>query len=575
MSGGFGPKIGIRKGDVLAGKYRVDWILGTGSTGVVLAAYHLKLHERVAIKLLLPEALSNPEAVTRFEREARAAVKIKSEHVARIIDVGSLDGGAPFIVMEHLQGEDLAARIARTGPLSVEEAVDFMMQACEAIAEAHGLGIVHRDLKPANLFCVRGGDGQSTIKVLDFGISKVLDGSNFHTSGEMTKTSVVVGSPFYMSPEQMQAPRTVDPRTDIWSIGVILHELLSGNVPFSGETLPQIAVHVAKSQPPSLRLLRSDVPPGLESVILRCLEKSAKKRYRNVAELAAALGRYGPRKAALSSVDRIRLSFKNASERPFYVSVPPEGEIGGRAPTGTSPSWGAATTRTVDHRSRRNIAAAAVAVAAAGGALGFFLFRGETRSSPLALPGFASRAPFEEKKATGVDRGEPENTPPRRPAVSADDPSRAYAVNPAAPVLAMPPPTGTAQSTPPRGRDNRHVKSAPHPHVEAEPEGARGIAALPAAPGAAVKGEGTCLLNLASIPPATIVLDNKTIGASPKVSISVWAGSHTVVFRTADGVAKKVQVTCAPGDTKNVDVRLGDLPPAENAAEPCPLCERP
>jgi len=562
MQGGFVPKIGIRKGDVIAGKYRVDWVLGTGSTGVVLAAYHLNLHERVAIKLLLPEALANPEAVKRFEREARAAVKIKSEHVARVIDVGSLDEGAPYIVMEHLQGEDLAARLARTGPLPIEEAVDFVLQACEAIAEAHGLGIVHRDLKPANLFCVRRSDDHAVIKVLDFGISKVLDHTGLHAPGEMTRTSVVVGSPFYMSPEQMQAPRTVDARTDIWSIGVILYELIAGSVPFPGETLPQISVRVAKSPPPMLRVIRPDVPPGLESIIERCLEKSARKRFKSVADLAAALGRYGPRKA-LSSVDRIRLNFKNASERPFAVSIPP-GDEHPPPPVheGTYPSsWGAATIPDTSVRNRRVTAAALLVTAAALGSVGAWsLLTGSRTRLPVAA------APSEAAASAIID-----------------DPTRAYVVTPGASVLALPPPTGTGHATaPPRGRaaDPRPARPT---QQRASADGLSDLPALPSpsAPRAdSVKGEGTCLLNLRSTLPSTVILDGSPLGASPRLGISVWAGAHTVVFRSSEGQAKKTTVTCAPGDTKNIDVNLGDSSPAESAPaasdrDPCPLCERP
>ena len=568
MQGGFVPKIGIRKGDVIAGKYRVDWVLGTGSTGIVLAAYHLGLHERVAIKLLLPEALSNPEAVNRFEREARAAVKIKSEHVARVIDVGSLDEGAPYIVMEHLQGEDLAARLARTGPLDIEEAVDFVLQACEAVAEAHGLGIVHRDLKPANLFCVRRSDDHATIKVLDFGISKVLDSTGLHASGEMTRTSVVVGSPYYMSPEQMQAPRTVDARTDIWAIGVILYELIAGRVPFPGDTLPLISVRVAKSPPPMLRVIRSDVPPGLESIIERCLEKSPGKRYKSVADLAAALGRYGPRKA-LSSVDRIRLNFKNASERPFAVSIPPVDQHPplddhpSQAPHGSSPSsWGAATIPDRSRRNRQVTATALFATAVALGSAGVWFLRVSPHTDAPGVAASGSQAPA---------------------IAMTDDPTRAYVVTPGASVIALPPPTGTGQAAPPRVRpiDPRHSRPAPQrPSAEGTAETAPGtLPSLPAPRAQALKGEGTCLLNLRSTPASTVTLDGNSLGASPRLGISVLAGTHTVLFRSSDGQGKKTIVTCAPGDTKNIDVSLGDPSPAEGAPAgeraPCPLCERP
>src|SRR5271170_903633 len=194
---------GVRQGEILAGRYRVERVLGVGGMGVVVAATHLQLDTKVAIKFLLPTMLRNQEVVGRFAREARAAVRIQSEHVARVSDVGTLENGAPYMVMEFLEGGDLADWIQRRGPLPIEQAVDFVVQACVGVASAHGIGIVHRDLKPANLFCLRGNDGQFFIKVLDFGISKVASASD--SGGAMTHTATVMGSPFYMSPEQMQS----------------------------------------------------------------------------------------------------------------------------------------------------------------------------------------------------------------------------------------------------------------------------------------------------------------------------------------------------------------------------------
>src|SRR5580700_416889 len=195
---------GVQPGDVLAGKYKVERVLGAGGMGVVVAAHHLQLDEKIALKFLLPEALGDAEAVARFAREARNACKIKSEHVARVTDVGTLPNGAPYMVMEYLEGGDLAAWIKQRGALPIEQAVEFVLQACVAVADAHALGIVHRDLKPANLFCVRRSDGQLSIKVLDFGISKLADGVG-PGSMAMTKTSALMGSPLYMSPEQMRS----------------------------------------------------------------------------------------------------------------------------------------------------------------------------------------------------------------------------------------------------------------------------------------------------------------------------------------------------------------------------------
>ncbi|MDP9001048.1 MAG: protein kinase [Myxococcota bacterium] len=298
---------GVQEGDILVGKYRAERILGVGGMGVVVSARHLQLDERVAIKFLLPHLFADQEAVGRFLREARAAVKIKSEHVARVFDVGTLPNGAPYIVMEFLDGSDLTAWLERRGAMSVEQAVDFVLQACVALADAHRIGIVHRDLKPANLFCIRRSDGQLTIKVLDFGISKVTDVTGSDPRLSVTKTSAAMGSPLYMSPEQMRSSRDVDLTTDIWALGIILFELLVGKTPFDGASLPEVAVKVATQPPPPIRSLRRDVPTGVEAVITRCLSKDARARYRTVGELAAALVEFGSSqsRASLDRVSRI------------------------------------------------------------------------------------------------------------------------------------------------------------------------------------------------------------------------------------------------------------------------------
>src|SRR5579859_282114 len=257
--------IGVAIGDTLLGKYRVERVLGVGGMGAVVAARHLKLDHMVAIKVLLPEVLDDEEIVARFEREGRASAQITSDHIARVTDVGVLDGGAPFMVMEYLAGEDLGVILRREGTLSVEQAVELAIQACDVLSEAHALGIVHRDLKPANLFCVARGE-RFSIKVLDFGISKVM---NEH----MTNVHGLIGSPAYMSPEQIRAPHTVDGRADIWALGVVLFEALTGRVPFDARTIPAMLTSIALQPTPSIRRARPDVPPGLEAVIQKCLEK--------------------------------------------------------------------------------------------------------------------------------------------------------------------------------------------------------------------------------------------------------------------------------------------------------------
>jgi eukaryotic-like serine/threonine-protein kinase len=293
----------VHEGQILAGKFRIERVLGRGGMGVVVAATHLQLDERVALKFLLPEALGSPEAVERFAREARAAVKIKSEHVARVSDVGTLESGSPYMVMEYLEGQDLAAWVRTTGAMAVPAAVEFLLQACEAIAEAHALGIVHRDLKPANLFVTRRADGSHCIKVLDFGISKLTLPGGGPDLG-MTKTASVMGSPLYMSPEQMSSTRNVDMRTDIWALGVILYETLTGRVPFDAETMPQLCGMILQDPPRPLRDLRPDVPEALQAVVFHCLEKKRENRFSNVADLAFALAPFGA-PAAARSAERI------------------------------------------------------------------------------------------------------------------------------------------------------------------------------------------------------------------------------------------------------------------------------
>ena len=300
------PVIPVREGDVVAGKYRIERLLGAGGMGAVFAATHISLEQRVALKFLTHKS-RNPEVLQRFTREARAAVKIQSEHVGRVWDVGELDSGVPFFVMEYLEGKDFCELVAQGGPLPIERAVAYVLQACEAIAEAHAAGVVHRDLKPANLFLARRAGGSPIVKVLDFGISKMTSRSSTNdaqsgfsrTDAALTSPSSILGSPLYMAPEQLDATMQVDARTDIWALGVILYELVTGRAPFDASSTPLIYISILQNAPPPLRL--RDAPPAFAAVISRCLEKNPSNRYHDVIELIGALAEFSPKQGEASA----------------------------------------------------------------------------------------------------------------------------------------------------------------------------------------------------------------------------------------------------------------------------------
>jgi len=424
-----GALYGVAEGEVVAGKYRIDQLLGAGGMGLVLAATHVQLGHRVAIKVMRDDGARDPAARARFAREASAAVRLKSQHVARVLDVGTLDSGAPYLVMELLEGCDLGTMLDARGGLPVHEAVAYMLHVCEAVAEAHGVGIIHRDLKPRNIFVTSGVDGHPLAKVLDFGISKLVQRPDETQDLGLTKTTDIMGSPGYMAPEQLRAARNADERSDIWSLGVILFELLTGRLPWEAESVSEMTAMIFRDAPRAVRELRSDVPPAVEQIIFKCLEKDRAQRFHTVEELAHALE---PHALGLLPGAAARIStVARASRRP-----PPQRPEGLRPSSsssrvlvngGTSVSW--AETEQMAGRPpsspRPRSRAALVGAAAVVGVLAIVsggyaaLSARSAASSPPVLPD---------------DRG-------------ANRPAEATTAPPPAPTVAPPPATGVAAAT--------------------------------------------------------------------------------------------------------------------------------
>ncbi len=379
--GGVPDAVALHAGQVLAGKYRVERVLGAGGMGVVVAARHIHLDAPVALKFMTEEALADQALVARFLREARATARLRGEHVIRVSDVGELDSGAPYMVMEHLQGQDLAALLASLGPPPIASAVEYVIQACEGLDEAHRAGIVHRDIKPSNLFLTRRPNGTACIKLLDFGISKSV--RMLHASEFMHSTSdhAVFGTPLYMAPEQMRAARDVDGRADLWSLGASLYELLSGTVPFPADSIVALAYRIANEAPTSLREGRPEIPDGLERVVMRCLERDCGRRFPDARSLAMALEPYRTHGAAHGlrephEDDATTVMDQPGAEPPIAPALADESLVT------SSVSWGRSQRAPARARRRRQAMAVALATIGAGLTVAIAL----TQREPVVTP---------------------------------------------------------------------------------------------------------------------------------------------------------------------------------------------
>jgi eukaryotic-like serine/threonine-protein kinase len=429
----------VKTGDVLAGKFRVEKVLGEGGMGVVVAARNLHIDQRVAIKFLRASAVGQRDLKERFAREARAATRLKNEHVARVLDVGAMEDGAPYIVMEHLDGCDLAVLLRQRGRLPVAEAVDYVLQACEAIAEAHAAGIIHRDLKPGNLFVTTGSDGLALVKLLDFGISKVGRGADGTQGSALTSTTELLGSPLYMSPEQLQSTRDVGVATDIWGLGVVLYELVAGAPPFAAESMPQLCAQIMIMPHAPLAEVAPDVHEGLRAIVDQCLEKEAPKRFRSVVELAHALAAFTPDGARRSSSIR-RIARADAAPEP-----PPFPDT-----VAASMSWG----HTLRSRSRRGVLFAVLA-----GALGLTL-------GVAAVVAVVARGPLASRRAAAPaapvssSSGRAEVAPPEATSLSALVPSAPEAQPPETLPLATASSRPAPPAPPPRPKPHAAAAAA-------------------------------------------------------------------------------------------------------------------
>jgi serine/threonine protein kinase len=279
----------VHPGEVIGGRYRIEELLEFGGMGMVSRARDQKTGQLVALKMLLPGIAKDPELVARFRREARALATLRSQHVVRVLAIEEAPDGVPFIVLEYLVGKDLGRVLESQGPRSVAEAARYVMQACDAIGEAHFHHIVHRDIKPANLFLTANERGVPLVKVIDFGAARARFGSEAaHGEPSLTGTGLSLGTPGYMAPEQVRGEK-VDARVDIWALGVTLYELIAGFPPFMGEDHEAMIAHVLRTQPEPLSTVRDDVPVELDAVIRRCLAKHKAKRLPSVEALAEAI----------------------------------------------------------------------------------------------------------------------------------------------------------------------------------------------------------------------------------------------------------------------------------------------
>lgn len=441
----------LEPGTVLGGKYRIERVLGEGGMGCVVEAVHRELGSRVAIKFLLPHALANADIVARFEREARATASLQSDHVVNVTDVGRFDDGSPYMVMEFLTGCDLASGLARAGgKLPIAEAVAYGVQSAIGLGDAHDMGVVHRDVKPSNIFLHSRKDRRVVVKIVDFGIAKQTE----QTDTSLTQAAAMMGSPKYMSPEQLRDAKTADQRSDIWSLGVTIFEMLAGRTPFVAESMAVLHAEILAAPAPALRDFRPEAPVELETVLSRCLAKNPADRYATMGELRSALEQVAMVTSAVAP------SFVLTSERVLQAVDPtpasgfdataiadgpssPNVTTGGVSRTAPNPAPPSQATplnaaSATPPRSKAPLVAAAVVLVALAAA---FALRGRPQEASTPAP----PVPTLSATATAPAKA-PEPEPPPSAAPALEGIPAAAAVTPAPEAGAKPAPVKAAPS---------------------------------------------------------------------------------------------------------------------------------
>jgi eukaryotic-like serine/threonine-protein kinase len=462
-----------RAGEVVGEKYRLVRLLGEGGMGAVYEARHEAIGRRFAVKFLHAELASHAEILARFRREAQSAGSLENENIAAVTDFGTHQG-APYIVMEFLEGQDLAKVLAQLGTLPVPRAAHILIQVCRGLAAAHARGIVHRDLKPENLLLQQRGDGSDLVKILDFGIAKL---KNNEQAGSATRTGITLGTPYYMPPEQARGQKELDERADIYALGVILYEVFSGQKPHNGENYNAILYSILMQAAPRLETFRPDLPPDLCAVVHRAMAADANERFASVSELAQALAPYAGR--AITPAPTIG----HAST----VMAPPSSQL--RAMTPGPPAHPALSNstrapvaltplgNTIPNKPSRAPVwiGLSVLVLGGGGAVAWAL----SRPTPPAEPTAAS-VPAPAVSVTAAPHIDP--TPPAPPVASEAAPSEHEAAPTASATPQSPPaaaaagnmrPAGRRGGKPPKSNDKSPSTVAPSPPAQPAPAAAR------------------------------------------------------------------------------------------------------